>query len=183
MGGASADLHQHESDIELTHAERTDTKLGASESKAANDVGLDSGIKSQAEAEGHFVEVTMDIHGDSVALHSVKAFGGVDVVEEEGEKLGLTGKRFEKKKSFSASVVQSAAIRMKQLKRLTSFSKPAPKHFERTKSAVAHALTGLKFISTTDGGEGWIKAEERFKKFVGADGYLPRARFAECLGI
>ncbi|ESW31928.1 hypothetical protein PHAVU_002G279700 [Phaseolus vulgaris] len=183
MGGASADLHQLESDIELTHAERTDTKLGASESKAANDVGLDSGIKSQAEAEGHFVEVTMDIHGDSVALHSVKAFGGVDVVEEEGEKLGLTGKRFEKKKSFSASVVQSAAIRMKQLKRLTSFSKPAPKHFERTKSAVAHALTGLKFISTTDGGEGWIKAEGRFKKFVGADGYLPRARFAECLGL
>ncbi|KAK7369579.1 hypothetical protein VNO80_11620 [Phaseolus coccineus] len=183
MGGASADLHQHESDIELSHAERTDTNLGASESKAATDVGLDSGIKSQAEAEGHYVEVTMDIHGDSVALHSVKAFGGVDVVEEEGEKLGLTGKRFEKKRSFSASMVQSAAIRMKQLKRLASFSKPAPKHFERTKSAVAHALTGLKFISTTDGGEGWIKAEERFKNLAGADGYLPRALFAQCLGL
>jgi len=175
MGGASADLHQHESDIELSDS--NSTKL------AGTDVGLDSGIKSQAEAEGHYVEVTMDIHGDSVALHSVKAFGGVDGVEEEDEKVGLTGKRLEKKRSFGASVVQSAAVRMKQLKRLASFSKPAPKHFERTKSAVAHALTGLKFISMADASAGWVEVEERFKKLTATtDGYLPRTLFAQCLG-
>ncbi|CAJ1937657.1 unnamed protein product [Sphenostylis stenocarpa] len=187
MGGASADLHHHESDIELIDAERTETnstKLGDSESKAGSDVGLDGGIKSQDEVEGHYVEVTMDIQGDSVALHSVKAFGGVDVVEEEGEKLGLMGKRLEKKRSFGASVVQNAAIRMKQLKRLASFSKPAPKHFERTKSAVAHALTGLKFISKTDGGAGWGEVEKRYAKLTATtDGYLPRALFAQCLGL
>ena len=190
MGGTCADLHHHESDIELTDAERTDTKLGASDSKAGNDVGLDSGTKSQAEAEGqHYVEVTMDIHRDSVALHSVKtvAADDVDMVEEEeeeGDKLGLMGKkRLEKKTSFGASVVQSAANRMKQLKRLASFSKPAPKHFERTKSAVGHALTGLKFISKTDGGAGWVEVEKRFHKLTATtDGYLPRALFAQCLG-
>jgi len=183
MGGASADLHHHESDIELTDAERSETNnnAGGSESKHGTDVELDSGRKSEAEAgEGHYVEVTMDIHGDSVALHSVKDFDGV---EEEDEKLGLTGKRLEKKKSFGASVVQSAAIRMKQLKRLASFSKPAPKHFERTKSAVAHALTGLKFISMTDGGAGWDEVENRFQKLTAnSDGYLPRTLFAQCLG-
>ncbi|XP_014509521.1 respiratory burst oxidase homolog protein C isoform X1 [Vigna radiata var. radiata] len=185
MGGASADL---QSDIELTDAERYDTNsnnLRSSESKAVTDVELDSGRKSQADAEGRYVEVTMDIHGDSVALHSVKDFGGVDGVEEEdGEKLGLSGKRLEKKKSFGASVVQSAAIRMKQLKRLASFSKPAPKHFDRTKSAVAHALTGLKFISMADGGAGWVEVEKRFEKLTAnSDGYLPRSLFAQCLGL
>ncbi|KHN17442.1 Respiratory burst oxidase like protein C [Glycine soja] len=186
MGGTSADLHHHESDIELTDAERTDTKLGASDSKAGNDVGLDSGTKSQAEAEGqHYVEVTMDIHRDSVALHSVKTVAaGVDMVEEEGDKLGLMGKRLEKKTTFGASVVQSAANRMKQLKRLASFSKPAPKHFERTKSAVGHALTGLKFISKTDGGAGWGEVEKQFNKLTATTGgYLPRALFAQCLGL
>jgi len=180
MGGTCADLHHHESDIELTDAERIGT-----------DVGPDSGTKSQGEeAEGqHYVEVTMDIHRDSVALHSVKtvAADDVDMVEEEeeeGDKLGLMGKkRLEKKTSFGASVVQSAANRMKQLKRLASFSKPAPKHFERTKSAVGHALTGLKFISKTDGGAGWVEVEKRFHKLTATtDGYLPRALFAQCLG-
>ncbi|KAG5014394.1 hypothetical protein JHK82_020082 [Glycine max] len=181
MGGTCADLHHHESDIELTDAERIGT-----------DVGPDSGTKSQGEeAEGqHYVEVTMDIHRDSVALHSVKtvAADDVDMVEEEeeeGDKLGLMGKkRLEKKTSFGASVVQSAANRMKQLKRLASFSKPAPKHFERTKSAVGHALTGLKFISKTDGGAGWVEVEKRFHKLTATtDGYLPRALFAQCLGL
>ncbi|RDX75862.1 Respiratory burst oxidase-like protein C, partial [Mucuna pruriens] len=169
MGGASADLHHnhHESDIELTDAERSDTKstkLGG---------GTDEG--------GHYVEVTVDIQGDSVALHSVKTVGTV----EEGEKLGLMGnKRLEKKTSFGASVVQNAAIRMKQLKRLASFSKPAPKNFERTKSAVAHALTGLKFISKTDGGAGWAEVESRFHKLTATThAHLPRALFAQCLGL
>ena len=175
MGGTCADLHHHESDIELTDAERIGT-----------DVGPDSGTKSQGEeAEGqHYVEVTMDIHRDSVALHSVKTVAaGVDMVEEEGDKLGLMGKRLEKKTTFGASVVQSAANRMKQLKRLASFSKPAPKHFERTKSAVGHALTGLKFISKTDGGAGWGEVEKQFNKLTATTGgYLPRALFAQCLG-
>lgn len=126
----------------------------------------------------------MDIHRDSVALHSVKTVAaGVDMVEEEGDKLGLMGKRLEKKTTFGASVVQSAANRMKQLKRLASFSKPAPKHFERTKSAVGHALTGLKFISKTDGGAGWGEVEKQFNKLTATTGgYLPRALFAQCLG-
>ncbi|KAK7318363.1 hypothetical protein RJT34_03062 [Clitoria ternatea] len=175
MGGASADLH-HESDVELSGAE---IKLSVSESISENDVGLNSGTKSQNGDEEHYVEVTMDIQGASVALHSVK-----DVDMEGEEKLGLMGKGFEKKTSLRSSVVQNATIRMKQLKRLASFSKPAPKNFERTKSAVGHALIGLKFISKADGGAGWAEVENRFDKLTATtDGYLPRSLYAQCLGL
>ncbi|XP_020233487.1 respiratory burst oxidase homolog protein C [Cajanus cajan] len=155
MAGASADLRgQHESDIELIDGERS-------------------------EDGGQYVEVTMDIQAGSVALHSINS---VDM--EEGGKLGSKSKRLERKTSLGASMVQNAAIRMKQLKRLASFSKPAPKHFERTKSAVGHALTGLKFISKTDGVAGWGEVEKRFHKLTATtDGYLPRALFAQCLGL
>ncbi|KAL2342845.1 hypothetical protein Fmac_004130 [Flemingia macrophylla] len=160
MAGVSADQRPvPESDIQLTDAQRTDTKTNVE--------------------TDHYVEVTVDIEGDSVALHSVKS---VDM--EEGGKLGLKGKRLERKTSLGASMVQNAVIRMKQLKRLASFSKPAPKNFERTKSAVGHALTGLKFISKTDGGAGWGEVQKRFDKLTATtDGYLPRALFAQCLGL
>ncbi|KAK7358737.1 hypothetical protein VNO77_00675 [Canavalia gladiata] len=176
MGGASADLHHHESDIQLSVAEKT----------AIKDIGINTATKSQnGEEEGHYVEVTMDIQGDSVALHSVKTVAVAGIVDiEEDEKFGLMGKKLEKKTSFGASMVQNATIRMKQLKRLASFSKPAPKHFERTKSAVAHALTGLKFISKTDYGAGWCEVEKQFDKLtVTTHGYLPRVLFAQCLGL
>ncbi|XP_027340100.1 respiratory burst oxidase homolog protein C isoform X3 [Abrus precatorius] len=187
MGGASADLQHHESDIELAGAERitmNSTKLSDSESQTGTDIDLNSRIKSQNEDEQqHYVEVTMDIQGGSVALHSVKTVAGVEMMEEE-EKLGLMGKKLEKRTSFGSSVVQNATIRMKQLKRLASFSKPAPKNFERTKSAVGHALTGLKFISKTDVGAGWSGVEKQFDKLTATtDGYLSRALFAQCIGL
>lgn len=178
MGGSSADLHHHESDIELIAPENS-TKLSTTESKSVTDV--DHNIEEDAD----YVEVTMDIQGDSVALHSVKTVTESDMGEGEHEKQSLTGNKLEKKKSFGASVVQNATIRIKQLKRLASFSKPEPaKRLERTKSAVAHALTGLKFISKTDVGAGWSEVEKVFDKLtVTTDGYLPRTLFAKCIGM
>ncbi|CAI8619259.1 unnamed protein product [Vicia faba] len=173
-GSPSADLHHHESDIELIAPENM-TKL-------SNYVDHNKKEKQEEEAED-YVEVTMDIQGDSVALHSMKTI--TDMGERDREKLSLTGKRLESKKSFGASVVQNATIRIKQLKRLASFAKPEPaKRLERTKSAVAHALTGLKFISTTDVSAGWSKVEKEFEKLTATtDGYLPRSLFAKCIGL
>ncbi|XP_061369910.1 respiratory burst oxidase homolog protein C-like isoform X2 [Gastrolobium bilobum] len=160
MGGASADLHHHESDIELTGAAR----VAMNSTNAGSDVGHSSGTKSQNGDEAHYVEVTMDVQGDSVALHSVKNVAGGDDIGGD-EKLSLMGKRLEKKTSFGASVVQNASLRMKQLK-------------------LSHALTGLKFISKTDGGAGWGEVEKQFDKLTATtDGYLPRALFAKCVGM
>lgn len=183
VGGDSADLHHHESDIELIGAERVPHNGPLSQRASESSAGIDVAGHTKSQDEGHYVEVTMDIQGGSVALHSVKTVDGDELVEDE--KLGLIGKKLEKKSSFGASVVQNATIRMKQLKRLASFSKPTPsKQFDRTKSAVAHALTGLKFISKTDGGAGWDEVEKRFDKLTATtDGYLPRALFSKCIGI
>ncbi|GAU25447.1 hypothetical protein TSUD_71010 [Trifolium subterraneum] len=177
MKGSSPDLHHHESDIELTAPENS-TKLSTAESKASTDVSYNK------EEDADYVEVTMDIQGDSVALHSVKTITESDMGEGDHEKLSLTGKRLDRKKSFGASVVQNATNRIKQLRRMATFSKPEAKRLERTKSAVGHALTGLKFISLTDVGAGWCKVEKEFEKLTATtDGYLPRALFAKCIGL
>lgn len=174
MGGSSADLHHHESDIELIDA----VNNSASESNAgATDVGHSKPKKEQEEAQ--YVEVTMDIQGDSVAFHSLKT-----VADSNTDQKPELAKKLEKKTSVVASLVQNATIRMKHLKRLASFSNPEPaKKLERTKSAVAHALTGLKFISMTDGGAEWGKVEKVFDQLTATtDGYLPRALFGKCIG-
>lgn len=196
--GDSSDLRHRESDIELIGGEgvphsgplnkRVGRKGAKPESSAGIDVGNSSGTKSQEEDDGAYVEVTMDIQGATVALHSVKAVAGGDLREDE--KLGLLRKGLEKKTSFGASLVRNASIKVKhvsqELKRFASFSKPAVpvKHYDRTKSAAAHALKGLKFISKADGGAGWAEVEKQFDELTATtDGYLPRALFGKCIGI
>lgn len=205
VGGVSSSadiiIHHGESDIELIGSERVphthnlnkrrSGKLNASESTSGIDLGKSHQEQDEAGGGGEdYVEVTMDIHGDSVAVHSVKAVTG----EEEDEKLGLLGKGIEKKRSFGASVVRSASIRMKQvsqeLKRFASLSTqttvPAPKRvvYDRTKSAASYALRGFKFIVKTDGGgAGWDKVEKQFEILTAStDGFLHRSLFAKCIG-
>ncbi|TKY73730.1 Respiratory burst oxidase-like protein C [Spatholobus suberectus] len=204
VGGASADLHHRESDIELYGGERVavshsgplNKRVGRRSSKLSNASASTSGTdvslsKSQEQDEGDYVEVTMDIQGDSVALHSVKAVAG-DNDRGEDEKLVLLGKGMEKKRSFGASVVRSASIRIQQvsqeLKRLASLSKqtapPAKVHYDRTKSAATHALKGLKFISKTDGGAGWVEVEKQFDALTAStNGHLHRSLFPKCIGM
>lgn len=209
VGKASAtDLHHRDSDIELISSERVghsgplsgplnkrvarrSAKLNSSLSTSTIDSGhRNKSQKEQQDDQGDYVEVTMNIQGDSVALHSVKDVAGNDIGEDD--KLILLGKGMEKKRSFGASVVRSASIRMKQvsqeLKRFASLSKQAAAparvvHYDRTKSAVTHALKGLKFISKTDGGAGWAEVEKQFEILTAStDGYLHRSLFAKCIG-
>ncbi|XP_052108948.1 respiratory burst oxidase homolog protein C [Arachis duranensis] len=146
-----------------------------------------------------YVEVTMDIHGGSVALHSVKDVSGNDLNEDD--KLVLLGKGMEKKRSFGATVVRTASIKMKQvsqeLKRLASISskQTAPSsssdaaaaarrgHYDRTKSAASSALKGLKFIAKGGGG-GWHEVEKQFDVLTAStDGWLHRSLFGKCIGM
>uniref|UniRef100_A0A0K8WMM8 Respiratory burst oxidase C-like protein n=1 Tax=Acacia koa TaxID=468172 RepID=A0A0K8WMM8_ACAKO len=207
--GASSDLPNRESDIELIGGERVphsgplsgplnkrvgrkSPQFNVLESSTAINGGggcsSNTGNKPEDEDEGAFVEVTMDIQGDSVALHSVKSVATGDLREDE--RSGLLVKGLEKKTSFGASLVRNASIKVKhvsqELKRLASFSKPATpvRRYDRTKSAAAPALNGLKFISKTDGCAGWDEVEKQFDKLTGTtDGYLPRALFGKCIGM
>nr|XP_043635672.1 respiratory burst oxidase homolog protein C-like [Erigeron canadensis] len=132
-----------------------------------------------------YVEITLDVRDDTVALHSVKTAGGMDVEDPE---LTLLAKGLEKRSSFGSSVVRNASAKIRQvseeLRRLTSFSKRPHGRLERTKSAAAHALKGLKFISKSEGGAAWAALEKRFDDLtVKTNGLLPRALFGECIGM
>lgn len=129
-----------------------------------------------------YVEITLDVRDDSVAVHSVKpAAGGGEIEDPE---VTLLAKTLEKRSSLGSSVIRSASSRFKQvsqeLRRLASFTK-RPGRLDRTKSAAANALKGLKFISKTDGGAGWVAVEKRFDE-LSVDGLLSRSAFGQCIG-
>lgn len=133
-----------------------------------------------------YVEITLDVREDSVAVHSVKAAGGGEVEDPE---LALLARGLEKRSSFGSSVVRNASSRIRQvsqeLKRLASLTRrPHPAgRFDRTKSAAAHALKGLKFISKTDGAAAWARVEKKFDELTAdTNGLLPRSEFGECIG-
>ncbi|EEF51661.1 respiratory burst oxidase, putative [Ricinus communis] len=138
---------------------------------------------STSSQDEQYLEVTLDVRDDSVAVHSVKTANGA----EEDPELTLLAKGLEKKSN--SNIVRNASNRFRQvsqeIKRLASFSKrPPPGRLDRTKSAAAHALKGLKFISKTDGGAGWAAVEKRFDDITAStDGLLPRSRFCECIGM
>ncbi|KAL3529023.1 hypothetical protein ACH5RR_008345 [Cinchona calisaya] len=135
-----------------------------------------------------YVEITLDVRDDSVAVHSVKTAGGANIEDPE---LALLARGLEKKSSFSSSVVRNASSKIRQvsqeLKRLASLSKkPQMGKFDRTKSAAAQALKGLKFISKTDGSgaAAWAAVERRFDELTASsNGLLPRSLFCECIGM
>lgn len=142
----------------------------------------DGGSTSSA---GDYVEITLDVGDDTVALHSVKTAGGDDVEDPE---LSLLARGLEKRTSLGATVVRNASARIRQvseeLKKLTSVSKRQPVgQFDRTKSAATHAIKGLKFISKTDGAAAWTALEKRFDELTaGTGGLLPRKLFGKCIG-
>ncbi|KAL6955336.1 NAD(P)H oxidase (H2O2-forming) [Sarracenia purpurea var. burkii] len=150
-----------------------------------NNVGTGGGSSGTGGGDDQaYVEITLDVRDDSVAVHSVKTAGGADIEDPE---LSLLAKNLERRSSFS--VVRNASSRIKQvsqeLKRLASISKrPHQGRFDRTKSAAAHALKGLKFISKTDGGAGWAAVEKRFNDLTAStNGLLHRSLFCECIGM
>jgi respiratory burst oxidase len=179
--------HQHHSDTEVGGVDRAGfsgplsgplNKRGARKSARFN-------VPESSSNDDAYVEITLDVRDDSVAVHSVKTAGGADVEDPE---LTLLAKGLEKRSSFGSSL-RNASSRIRQvsqeLKRLASFSKRQHHgRFDRTKSVAATALKSLKFISKTDGGAGWNAVEKRFTDLTAkSDGLLPKALFGECIGM
>jgi respiratory burst oxidase len=138
-------------------------------------------------ADDDYVEITLDVRNDSVAVHSVKpAAGGTgaDVAD-----VTLLARTLEKRSSsFGHAVIRNASSRIKQVSRelrcLASVNRhagPGPRTIHQSKSAAAHTLKGIKFISRTDGAAGWPAVERRFNKLA-ENGLLHRSKFGECIG-
>ncbi|CAL9067583.1 respiratory burst oxidase homolog protein B-like [Musa acuminata AAA Group] len=136
-----------------------------------------------------FLEITLDVTDDSVAVHSVKpAAGGVGGKAEDPEEVSLLVQKLERQSaSFGSSVLRSASSRIRQvsqeLRQLASLTKrPAAPRLDRSKSAAAHALKGLKFITKANGAAGWPAVEKRFDR-LSVDGALHLSLFGQCIGM
>ncbi|KAK9277949.1 hypothetical protein L1049_027506 [Liquidambar formosana] len=193
--------HRHHSDTETIGSKRIAysgplsgplNKTEARKSPAAeSSAGIGSGRSVDKSRDEAYVELTLDVMNESVAVHSIKTTDGANLKDPELTSLAIE-EGAERRSSFGSAVLRSASERIKQvsqeLKRLASFSsfskRGPPSHFDRTKLAAAHALTGLKFISKTDGGAGWPAIEKRFNVLTAStDGSLPRSLFGECIGM
>ncbi|XP_039133923.1 respiratory burst oxidase homolog protein C-like [Dioscorea cayenensis subsp. rotundata] len=133
-----------------------------------------------------YVEITLDVREDSMGVHSVKAARDGECEDPEVTLLKKK-KTLEKKASFGSTAIKSASSRIRQvsheLRRLASMTKkPSPGLMDRSRSAAAHALLGLKFISKTDGSAGWPAIEKKFDELA-VDGALHRALFGQCIGM
>lgn len=160
---------------EITMAKTNSTRSAASLAGADND---DS-----------YVEITLDIRDDSVAVHSVQGAGGGN---EDPELALLAKKTLENKSaSFRSYLLRNTSNRIKQVSQelkqvLSGRPSNAGRRFDRTKSAAAHALKGLKFITTKTGGSGngWSSVEKRFNDLTAStNGLLHQSQFAECIGM
>lgn len=160
-----------------------------------------SSAKNDDDDDDGYVEVTLDIRDDTVAVHSVQAAASGN---EDPELALLTKKtlhdinRSSKSSSFGSSRFRTASSRVithvsQELKRLASNSKrssstTASRRFNRNKSAAAYALKGLKFIAAKTGGSAsaaaWSAVEKRFDQLTAnSDGLLPSSLFGECIGM
>ncbi|KAK3119038.1 hypothetical protein QOZ80_9BG0712690 [Eleusine coracana subsp. coracana] len=144
-----------------------------------------------ADDDDDYVEITLDVRDDSVAVHSVRPAAGGN---GEDSDVTLLARTLEKRSSsFGHSVIRNASSRIKQvsqeLRRLASVNRRGGgaghgggRTLDRSKSAAAHALKGLKFISRADGASGWPAVEERFEKLA-ENGLLHRSKFGKCIGM
>lgn len=137
-----------------------------------------------------YVEITLDIRDDSVAVHSVQAAGGGEN-SEDPELTLLAKKTLERKSSFGSSIFRSTSAKIRQvsqeLKQLIRSASHTgrSRRFDRTKSAAAHALKGLKFITTKAGSAaGWATVETSFDELTApTNGLLPSSLFGQCIGM
>ncbi|CAH9104657.1 unnamed protein product [Cuscuta europaea] len=190
--------YHHHSDTEVIGADRKlysgplnqragkrSARLNLAGDSSSSELGIPPAKPSN---EDSYVEITLDVREDSVAVHSVKTAAGADVEDPE---LALLARGLEKKTNLGSSVVRNASSRIRQvsqeLKRLASLTTRTHHgagRIDRNKSAAAQALKGLKFISKTDGASGWAPVEKRFDQLTAStSGLLPRAKFGECIGM
>ncbi|KAJ1685619.1 hypothetical protein LUZ63_017009 [Rhynchospora breviuscula] len=167
-------------------------KRGVRKSARFNDSALTSpgSRSSNGDDDSAYVEITLDVRDDSVAVHSVKPAGsnGGGGTGEDDPDVMLLAKTLEKRPGpFGSNLMRSASSKFRQvsqeLRRLASISRRTGARIDRSKSAAAHALKGLKFISKTDGGAGWPAVEKRFDELASAAGLLHKSKFGQCIGI
>ncbi|KAJ3688508.1 hypothetical protein LUZ61_017672 [Rhynchospora tenuis] len=135
--------------------------------------------------QDEYVEVTLDINDDHVAIHGAeRALLGGSYVRAPPATSGMHG----------AGGGGGLASKLKQvgteLRKITSTKRgemaPAPpppgRKLDRSMTTAAKALKGMQFLSDNMVTQGWPEVEKRFEKLA-VDGVLLRSRFGQCIGM
>uniref|UniRef100_A0A1J3CL19 Respiratory burst oxidase-like protein A n=1 Tax=Noccaea caerulescens TaxID=107243 RepID=A0A1J3CL19_NOCCA len=148
---------------------------------------------SYYEEDQPYVEITLDIHDDSVSVYGLKSPGhtGAGLLYEDPGKSLLRPGRSGKSNSVLTGIASTVSTELKRVASSVSSSASARKpprpplaRFRRSKSRAELALKGLKFITKTDGVAGWPAVEKRFHEITRtSNGLLHRSRFGECIGM
>lgn len=143
---------------------------------------------SDDDDDDSYVEITIDVRHDPVAVHErPRASGphGVPVPgagsDGEGD-VTLPARTLEKRSSSHGhDVLHNASARIKQVsEELRQFAASGRRRIGRFNfAAAAYPLT---FVSRADASAGWAAVERRFDEEANDDGLLHRSKFAKCIG-
>ncbi|CAA7399898.1 unnamed protein product [Spirodela intermedia] len=137
--------------------------------------GKKTGKKRSARfKEESYVEITLDVRGDSIAVQNIH--GG------DPQDTALLTRAMEGRPSSLAAKLRQVSL---ELRRITSSSSSKRLgKFERSMSGATRALQGLQFLTQNveAGGEVWPGVERRFEDLA-IDGCLPRSKFGQCIGM
>lgn len=141
----------------------------------------DATAAAAADDGNNYVEITLDVRNDAVAIQSVHSAGadpeaallsrGLERrssnVVTKLKQVGQEFRRLASSPSSSSSFVSGPRRNMAQL--------------DRTKSSTAQAIKGLQFVTKNVASEGWPEVDRRFNELA-VDGMLLRSRFGKCIG-
>lgn len=136
--------------------------------------GKKTGKKRSARfKEESYVEITLDVRGDSIAVQNIH--GG------DPQDAAILAQAMEGRPSSLAAKLRQVSH---ELRRITSSSSKRVGKFERSMSGATRALQGLQFLTQNVEAAGgiWPEVERRFEELA-IDGCLPRSKFGQCIGL
>eukprot|EP01018_Ginkgo_biloba_P014136 Gb_36903 [translate_table: standard] len=157
------------------------------------------GSSRESDGQQHvLVEVTLDVHKESVTLRSVMQ-SGIEPMENSRtcsnsstptskESFAQDSKRSSRNGNMATRIVPLAFSpdRVNDDYNNNNDAQEAPR-LAKSLSVAEHAIQGLRFISRAtvdkDLNELWKEVESRFDKLASSDGLLARSDFAECIGM
>lgn len=124
-----------------------------------------------------YVEITLDVRDDAVAIQSVHSAGA-------DPDAALLARDLERRSSNVVTKLKQVGQEFRRLASSSSFvsgSRRNMAQLDRTKSSAAQAIKGLQFVTKNVASEGWPEVERRFNELA-VDGMLLRSRFGKCIG-
>lgn len=140
-------------------------------------VRLKDATAGTADDGNNYVEITLDVRDDAVAIQSVHS-AGADL------EAALVARDLERRSSNVVAKLKQVGQEFRRLassSSLVSGSRQNMAQLDRTKSSAAQAIKGLQFVTKNVASEGWPEVERRFNELA-VDGMLLRSRFGKCIG-